>query len=87
MTKHGITAIIHYVDDFLLITLPFIEQAEAVLSLFKAILDILSISYKNEKIEESDTKVIYFRIQFNTINMSIAIFRTKCNEIILNLCE
>ena len=84
-TEHNIHAVIHYIDDFLLLTAVPLEPANLMLHLFKVILDAIGVPYKTEKIEGPTTSIIYLGIHLDTIQMSAAIPLAKHTELILTL--
>jgi len=83
--NHGIPAMIHYVDDFLLLTAAPLGAAKSILNLFKSILDAIGIPYKHEKIEGPDVRITYLGIQLDTEHMSATIPISKRRELILTL--
>src|SRR5207302_1116934 len=79
---HGIPAIIHYVDDFLLIT-PC--EGIKIRKLFESILHFLWIPFKKEKTIGPATKVQFLGIELDTITATASIPLDKRNELIIHL--
>lgn len=84
-TQHGIKAIIHYIDDFLIITTAHTEAARNQLKLFQAILDAIGLPYKSEKTEGPTDCLVYLGIKLNTQEMSASIPPGKRHQIIQQL--
>ena len=76
---HGIPAVIHYVDDFLLIT-P--RGGNEVRKLFEAILCFLRIPHKEEKTVGPTTKVQFLGIEIDTVTATASIPENKRYELI-----
>jgi hypothetical protein len=79
---HGIPAIIHYVDDFLLIT-P--REGKRIRELFEAILQFLRVPFKKEKTVGPATKLQFLGITLDTITATASIPEKKREELITHL--
>src|SRR6266487_2066328 len=76
-TQYSIETIIHYIDDFLILTPTGAETAERILKLFLTILDTISLPYKSEKTEGLATAINYLSIRLDTVNMSASVPQAK----------
>ena len=75
----GLPAVIHYIDDFLIIV-P--RAGEAAKTLFLSILDALSVPYKLKKLEGPTTRLVYLGITLDTTDLTASIPEGKRDKII-----
>jgi len=54
-TEHGLPAVIHYIDDFLIILPPLPDSALTAKMLFRGILDAIGMLYKQQKMVSPTT--------------------------------
>lgn len=77
-TQQGIASIIHYVDDFLIISKSN-DQRE--LQQFLRILNILKVPYKESKLEGPGTCITFLGVTIDTETMSISVPLQKRQKI------
>lgn len=76
--QQSIGSIIHYVDDFLIISK---SDGQRELRQFLRILNILKIPYKESKLEGPSTCIIFLGVQIDTVTMSISVLPQKRQKI------
>jgi len=81
-TQHGLPAVIHYIDDFLIIMPPLPIAAQIAKELFGSILDAIVMPYKLEKTVGPTTRLVFLGISLNTAEMSALITSEKKNQIV-----
>jgi hypothetical protein len=78
---HGIPAIIHYIDDFLMIVPAGRTEARRVMDLFKGILHAIGLPYKEEKTVGPATCLVYLGISLDSRAMTASITADKKKQI------
>src|SRR2546421_9441506 len=79
---YGIEAIIHYVDDFLILVTALQIVTAQTLRLFKTILNTLGVPYKDEKMEGPTNKITYLGIRLDSESMTAYAPEVKRHQII-----
>lgn len=77
-TQQGIKSIIHYVDDFLIISK---TDRQKELDQFLRILDIMKVLFKESKLEGPSTEITFLGILINTESMSVSVPYKKKKKI------
>lgn len=72
--QQGIKSLIHYIDDFLIISR---TNAQSELNQFLQILDILNVIHKLSKLDGPTTSIIFLRIHINTQSFTATISNNK----------
>lgn len=77
-TEQRIRSIIHYVDNFLIISK---SSGQRELSQFLRILDILNVPFKESKLEGPSTRITFLGIMLDTETISVSVPPTKRKKI------
>ena len=71
LLNRGVSFVIHYLDDFLTVGSPMIEQCKKNLELICAVCEELGIPLKLSKVEGPSTEIIFLGIVLNTVSLEI----------------
>jgi hypothetical protein len=74
---NGIPAIIHYVDDFLIISHPSNTEDKAK---FLSLLEDIKVPIKIQKLEGPTTKLVYLGFEIDSVNMTASLFIQRKHE-------
>ena len=80
MAKHGLTALMNYIDDLIYCGLP--STIDASHHFLLNLLQDLGLDISHKKLCPPDTKVICLGILFDTVNIAISIPPDKLSEIV-----
>ena len=71
LLNRGVSFVIHYLDDFLTVGSPMIEQCKKNLELICAVCEELGIPLKLSKVEGPSTEIIFLGIVLNTVSLEM----------------
>jgi len=80
--QHGVTFIIHYLDDFLQVGRPALEECEAALSALLQVFERLGLPVALEKLEGPSPRLTFLGFVVDSLRMEVCLPQQKLRELL-----